>query len=163
MVEIFGSTASTDMATTGAEVAVSHDNSMGALTNSFLLTYAKTVGHVATATLIEAAMLVLGYSDFSIAEISAALTDTFADKESSKAYRDGQIAVRGVIDMVALPTADVVNASKPFNHEWRIPKGGIPFNKGDGPALYVFNHLGINSNGPTVNSVTRWMGAWLNG
>ncbi len=149
------------MATTAADTAVSHDSGLSALNRAFLLTQAWTVGHTSTDTIVEAPLLVLGYGDPSLTDISEALVTTVKNPESTALYRAAQNQARSVIDLIALDCGDVTGRSKAFMHTWRLPKGGIPFSRGDGPVLYVFNHLGNFSNGPNISSVTRWKGVWL--
>ncbi len=109
-------------------------------------------------------LAVLAYGDATIAQIASALTTQVTDTENVQAYREGQTAVRAIIDIRALapPRSNGDTAAQTI--EWRLPKKGLPASRGSGFKTVLFNHNNISlANGPILIGTTKWLFARLGG
>ncbi len=164
MVEIIGKLVTTDTAALAANGVVTHDTTLNDMRRPGLLKRLRVSGHVTWPNLGDAAMLVLGYADATVAQIVTALTTAVVNPESAATYRRNQLDERVLVDFVALgPMGQAAAEAVAFNWEPELPKKGLPFSIGDGFNTYVFNTNAANAftNGPTLRLVHRWMFAWL--
>ncbi len=137
---------------------------------AFLLKKAKTAFTWSPEDIDDAIMVVLGYGDPTVAELAAAMfrhTTVPPDPESHDDYRETQQEVRRVIDWVVAPGGSDSNAlggAVTMQIDWDLPSKGIPFARGDGPQLYLFNMRSTTATSSTataVSAITKWWGADL--
>jgi len=106
----------------------------------------------------------LAYGDATIAQIAAAITAQVTDTENNQAYREGQTAVRAIIDLRALTPAHTGGETQAQTIEWRLPKKGLPASRGSGFQTFVFNPTSTaHANGPVLRGATKWLFARLGG
>ncbi len=162
MVEILHSNSITDSATLTAKTLVNHDSAHTNLKEAFLLKTVMITGHIKTPDLTDRIYLVFAYGDPTIAEIKVGLESEVNDPEDTDAYRLGQIHTRRVIDVMALDGGNTTGAERGFSWKPRLPAKGLPFAKGGGWKFQLYNpSTGALTNGPTVTSWSKAMGAWM--
>ncbi len=164
MVDILQKTTQKDTATLVAETALLVDTTLADFDAAMLLLSCKVemLADWANVT-TDHVLFGLAYGDATIAQIAAAFTTAIANPENAQAYRENQTATRAVVDFVALDPPDTAGNVKGQSIEFRIPKGGLPANKGSGFQTFVFNpsNTAAYTNGPLLLPTTKWIFARL--
>jgi len=105
---------------------------------------------------------VLHYADASNTQVADALAGKSFMIEDGPAYQLQQTENRWIIDIQSMNRPDVAGETSDTQINWKFPPKGIPILRGNGLAISMFNPGPIALlNGPTMNSVSRWMGGWF--
>ncbi len=164
MVNIIQKISGKDLATLAVITAVDIDTTMSNLNEASLLTYLKVgLNIVYHSNVLDSWIIGLAYGDATIAQIANALTVAVTNPENSQDFRANQIEERFIIDWDFVPVNEVVDQTITYNWVPRLPKGGIPANKGDGYKLFAFNPSDVRglADGPILRTLTKWIFVWM--
>ncbi len=163
MVEIIKQTTQQDTTTLAAHAAVSVESTLASLKEPILLIDAWFSIVIEWPNLLAKTLLVFGYGTPSVAEIDDSLNNPTTNFEMVDDYRQGQNSVRRSIDFVALEPPETVARMTVVNWSPRLPKKGLPSQKGGGFELYVYN-LDVTDafvDGPTLHTQSMYRFAFL--
>ncbi len=164
MVDIQIKTTTKNTGTLVAETALLLGTTMANYEAAILLTSAMTAINSIWPNIAADQLIVgLAYGDVTIAKIAAVFTSATANPENTQDYREGQTATRGVIDFRTLRRPDDPAITMTQDIEWRLPKGGLPANKGSGFQTFVYNPSGTAAlaDGPTLLATDKFIFARL--